>query len=152
MGSCKRCSFWSLYQRRAQPCGWFDRTPVEANEFTIRMISLDVAHLKVRAYCTKPLPPLVELLRDDGSIIPISVTYPWVPPSCTCCKQLCHLEARCPHAKWAHAKWALASLLALPWIFGGDFNEIIHHAENSSPAFDGIYPPVIEFRQCLDDL
>ncbi|KAH0898079.1 hypothetical protein HID58_047647, partial [Brassica napus] len=58
--------------RRAQPCGWFDRTPVEANEFTIRMISLDVAHLKVRAYCTKPLPPLVELLRDDGSIIPIS--------------------------------------------------------------------------------
>lgn len=96
--------------------------PVEANEFTIRMISLDVAHLKVRAYFTKPLPPLVELLWDDGSIIPISVTYPWVPPSCTCCKQLRHLEARCPHAKWAHAKWALASLLALPWIFGGDFN------------------------------
>lgn len=96
--------------------------PVEANEFTICMISLDVAHLKVRAYCTKPLPPLVELLWDDGSIIPISVTYPWVPPSCTCCKQLGYLEARCPHAKWAHAKWALASLLALPWIFGGDFN------------------------------
>lgn len=77
--------------------------PVEADEFTIRMVSLEVSHLKVRADCTKPLPPVVELLRDDGSIIPVSVTYPWTPPSCVCCKRLGHLENRCPNAKWAPA-------------------------------------------------
>lgn len=75
--------------------------PVEADELTIRMVSLDVTHLKVRANCTKPLPPVVELIRDNGSIIPVSVTYPWIPPTCPSCNCLGHLEQRCPNAKWA---------------------------------------------------
>ncbi|RID72375.1 hypothetical protein BRARA_C04269 [Brassica rapa] len=75
--------------------------PVEADEFTIRMVSLDVAHLKIRANCTKPLPSVAELIRSDGSIIQVSVTYPWVPPTCPCCNRLGHLEQRCPNAKWA---------------------------------------------------
>lgn len=77
--------------------------PVEADEFTIRMVSLDVAHLKVRANCSRPLPPVVELKKQDGFVIPVTVTYPWVPPSCSCCKRLGHLENRCPNAKWAPA-------------------------------------------------
>ncbi|KAL0741816.1 hypothetical protein Bca4012_083329 [Brassica carinata] len=80
--------------------------PVEADEFTIKMVSLEVAHLKVRADCTKPLPDVVELVRQDGSFIPVSVSYPWVPPSCPCCKQLGHRESRCPNARWAPAKSA----------------------------------------------
>ncbi|KAL0679779.1 hypothetical protein Bca4012_007760 [Brassica carinata] len=75
--------------------------PVEADEFTIKMVSLDVAHLKIRADCTKPLPDVVELVRQNGTIIPVSVTYPWVPPSCPCCNQLGHREGRCPNARWA---------------------------------------------------
>lgn len=78
--------------------------PVEADEFTIKMVSLEVAHLKVRADCTKPMPTIVELLRDNGEVIPVSVEYPWLPPTCSCCKQLGHTEARCPNAKWAPTK------------------------------------------------
>ncbi|CAN7140634.1 unnamed protein product [Brassica rapa subsp. narinosa] len=75
--------------------------PVEADEFTIRMVNLDVAHVKVRANCSKPLPSVAELIRSDGSVISVSVTYPWVPPTCPCCNRLGHLEKRCPNAQWA---------------------------------------------------
>ncbi|XP_013624270.1 PREDICTED: uncharacterized protein LOC106330329 [Brassica oleracea var. oleracea] len=75
--------------------------PVEADEFTIRMVSLDVAHVKVRANCRKHLPSVAELIRSDGTIISVSVTYPWAPPTCPCCNRLGHLEQRCPNAKWA---------------------------------------------------
>lgn len=78
--------------------------PVEADEFTIKMVSLEVAHLKVRADCTKPMPSIVELIRDSGDVIQVSVEYPWLPPTCACCKHLGHTEARCPNAKWAPAK------------------------------------------------
>lgn len=44
------------------------------------------------------------------------------------------------------------SLHSSPWIIGGDFNEIIHCAEHSSPSFSTIIPQMIDFRTCLDDL
>lgn len=63
----------------------------------------DVAHLKVRAKCTKPLPTVAELVRSDGSIHP-SLCYlpPALPPPLTfpCCNRLSHIEQRCPNAKW----------------------------------------------------
>ena len=78
--------------------------PIEADEFTIKMVSLEVAHLKVRADCTKPMPSIVELLKHNGEVIPVSVEYPWLPPTCSCCKQLGHTDSRCPNAKWAPAR------------------------------------------------
>ncbi|KAL0711907.1 hypothetical protein Bca4012_018885 [Brassica carinata] len=75
--------------------------PVEADEFTIKMVSLEVAHLKVRANCTKKMPSVVEMIRDNGSTIQVSVDYSWLPPTCACCNQLGHSDSRCPNAKWA---------------------------------------------------
>ena len=47
---------------------------------------------------------------------------------------------------------ASLSLHNSPWIIGGDFNEIIHCAEHSSPAFNNITPQMIEFKDCIDEL
>lgn len=38
------------------------------------------------------------------------------------------------------------------WIVGGDFNQIIHHSEHSSPAVDHITPDMIEFHDTILDL
>lgn len=78
--------------------------PIEVDEFTRRMVNIDVAHLKVRADCTKPLPTSAEIERDDGEVVTLSISYPWTPPTCPCCRQLGHLETYCPNAKWAEKK------------------------------------------------
>lgn len=75
--------------------------PVEVDEFTRRMTSLEVAHLKVKVDCTEPLPYVAELERDDGEIVRLSIDYPWIPPICPCCKELGHLEAMCPNVEWS---------------------------------------------------
>ncbi|KAL1212193.1 hypothetical protein V5N11_001446 [Cardamine amara subsp. amara] len=75
--------------------------PVEVDEFTRRMVNIDVAHLKVRADCTKPLPTTAEIEKDDGEVVTLSISYPWIPPTCPCCRQMGHLEAYCPNAKWS---------------------------------------------------
>ncbi|KAF8093470.1 hypothetical protein N665_0383s0098 [Sinapis alba] len=46
---------------------------VEVDNFTIRMVNSNVAHLKIRAYCTKPLPFTAEIERENGEIVTISV-------------------------------------------------------------------------------
>ncbi|VVA97124.1 unnamed protein product [Arabis nemorensis] len=74
--------------------------PVEADEYTIRMVNISVAHLKVRANCTKALPSTVEIERDDGFVVPVSVEYPWRPPTCPCCHFLGHLQSHCSSAEW----------------------------------------------------
>lgn len=74
--------------------------PVEVDDFTKRMSSLEVAHLKVKVDCTKPLPTTAEIERENGEIVRVSIDYPWTPPICPCCKELGHLESLCPNAKW----------------------------------------------------
>lgn len=74
--------------------------PMEVDEFTIRMISLEVAHLKVKVNYTKPLPSSSDIERENGEIARISIDYLWTPPICPCCKELGHLETVCPNAKW----------------------------------------------------
>lgn len=48
-------------------------------------LDLDLAHVKIEAVFSKPLPELVELRRTTGEIILVEVSYPWVPPSCSNC-------------------------------------------------------------------
>lgn len=74
--------------------------PLKTGEYTKRLTNKNVAHVKIKADCSKPLPLSVELLRDDGSVISISAEYPWLPPTCPNCNQLGHLQSKCPTSKW----------------------------------------------------
>lgn len=44
------------------------------------------------------------------------------------------------------------NLDSLPWLVGGDFNEITHPAEHSDPSVATITPPMIAFNTCLSQL
>lgn len=54
-----------------------------------------MAHVKVHADLTSPLPPVVEFKRQNGNIIPVKVEYPWNLPSCSFCKQIGHIQKDC---------------------------------------------------------
>lgn len=69
--------------------------PKETDEYTKNLTNLEVAHVKVDADLSCPLPSLVELKRQSGAIIPVTVEYPWVPPSCSHCKQIGHIIKDC---------------------------------------------------------
>lgn len=74
--------------------------PVETDDYTKNLTNLRVAHLKVKENCTKPLPYIVEILRQNGWIFPLAVEYPWTPPTYPNCHQLGHLKAHCPTSHW----------------------------------------------------
>ncbi|KFK22989.1 hypothetical protein AALP_AAs54961U000100, partial [Arabis alpina] len=76
--------------------------PQDVDDFTKNLVSLSVAHIRVIADLSKPLPTSLELERDDGQVITCEVSYPWVPPSCSHCKKLGHNIRYCPQVsqKW----------------------------------------------------
>nr|VDC97861.1 unnamed protein product [Brassica rapa] len=69
--------------------------PKETDEFTKNLTDLNLAHVKIEADFSKPLPALIELRRTNGEIIPVEVTYPWVPPTCSNCHSLGHNMKDC---------------------------------------------------------
>ncbi|KAG5396341.1 hypothetical protein IGI04_018155 [Brassica rapa subsp. trilocularis] len=69
--------------------------PKETDEFTKNISDVNIAHVKVEADMTKPLPTLIELRRTSGEIIPVHVEYPWTPPVCSFCKQIGHISKDC---------------------------------------------------------
>lgn len=56
--------------------------PKETDEFTKNLTAINIAHVKIDADLTSPLPSLIELRRTCGEIIPVQVEYPWGPPTC----------------------------------------------------------------------
>ncbi|KAF3505908.1 hypothetical protein F2Q69_00005900 [Brassica cretica] len=62
--------------------------PKETDEFTKNLTDLNVAHVKIEANLTTPLPALIDLRRTTGKVYPVEVKYPWVPPSCSFCHQI----------------------------------------------------------------
>ncbi|KAH0898116.1 hypothetical protein HID58_047684 [Brassica napus] len=72
--------------------------PIETDDYTKNLTDLNVAHVKVEADLTKPLPSSGELLRQNGDIIPISIEYPRTPPSCTHCLCIGHIRNDCIYA------------------------------------------------------
>lgn len=69
--------------------------PKETDEFTRNLVSLTVSHVKVEVDLTEPLPPVVEFERESGEVVEVSVHYPWVPPTCSHCKELGHIVRNC---------------------------------------------------------
>lgn len=40
---------------------------------------------------------IVEFTRQSGEVVEVLVTYPWLPPTCTHCKELGHIVKNCLH-------------------------------------------------------
>lgn len=59
--------------------------PKETDDFTKNLVSLTLSHVKVEVDLTQSLPSVVELEREDGEVVEVSVHYPWVPPTCSHC-------------------------------------------------------------------
>lgn len=59
--------------------------PLEVDEFTRRMTNINIAHIKCRVYCSKPLPKCGEIERDNGEVVTVTIECPWFPPLCSCC-------------------------------------------------------------------
>ncbi|XP_010475461.1 PREDICTED: uncharacterized protein LOC104754871 [Camelina sativa] len=69
--------------------------PKETDHFTLNLVSLKISHAKVIVDLTKPLPDVVEYTRDNGQVVEVKVTYPWLPPTCSYCKELGHIAKNC---------------------------------------------------------
>ncbi|KAJ4907439.1 proline-rich protein 36-like [Raphanus sativus] len=69
--------------------------PRETDDFTINLVSLTLSHVKVAVDLTKPLPSVVEFIRENGEVVEVQVAYPWVPPTCSHCKELGHVSRNC---------------------------------------------------------
>lgn len=69
--------------------------PVKMDDYTNNLTSLNIAHLKVKTDVSKPMPHVVEIRRTSGEIIPVDVEYPWLPPSCSKCKEISHIFRNC---------------------------------------------------------
>lgn len=69
--------------------------PKETDDFTKNLVSLTVSHVKVAVDLTKPVPDVVEFTRQSGEVVEVMVTYPWLPPTCSHCKELGHISKNC---------------------------------------------------------
>ncbi|CAA7061593.1 unnamed protein product [Microthlaspi erraticum] len=61
--------------------------------------SVNSAEVKVIVDLTSTLPTTTEIERDDGQIVVLSVTYPWLPPLCSVCNEIGHKALFCPVVK-----------------------------------------------------
>lgn len=73
--------------------------PIEMDDWTKNLSSLSVAHVKVEANATKPFPTVLELVRQSGATFRVEVEYPWLPPTCSHCKELGHIIKDCLQIK-----------------------------------------------------
>ncbi|CAN6983612.1 unnamed protein product [Brassica oleracea var. botrytis] len=69
--------------------------PKETDAFTLNLVSLSLSHVKVEVDLTKPLPSVVEFERQSGEVVEVLVSYPWLPPTCSHCKELGHIARNC---------------------------------------------------------
>lgn len=69
--------------------------PKETDDFTLNLVSLEIAHVKVEVKLSEPLPHVVEFVRQSGEVVEVQVDYSWVPPTCAHCKELGHISRNC---------------------------------------------------------
>ncbi|XP_013688915.1 proline-rich protein 36-like [Brassica napus] len=92
LGTLDRCSVGSSSPRRAELVAGLVGDPKETDDFTKNLVSLTVSHVKVAVDLTKPVPDVVEFTRQSGEVVEVMVTYPWLPPTCSHCKELGHIS------------------------------------------------------------
>ncbi|KAF2601879.1 hypothetical protein F2Q70_00027197 [Brassica cretica] len=76
--------------------------PKETDDFTKNLVSLTLSHVKIELDLTVPAPSVVEFERESGEVVEVYVTYPWLPPTCSHCKELGHVIRNC--LKWTPPK------------------------------------------------
>ncbi|KAG5397682.1 hypothetical protein IGI04_019496 [Brassica rapa subsp. trilocularis] len=69
--------------------------PKETDDFTKNLVSLTLSNVKIEVDLSQPLPAVVEFEREDGEVVEVTVTYPWVPPTCSHCHELGHIVRNC---------------------------------------------------------
>lgn len=69
--------------------------PKKTDDFTKNLVSLTLSHVKVAVDLSKPLPSVVEFSRENGEVVEVQVAYPWIPPTCSHCKELGHIARNC---------------------------------------------------------
>lgn len=69
--------------------------PKETDDFTLNLVNLSLSHVKVEVDLTKPLPNVVEFQRQSGEVVEVQVSYPWLPSTCSHCKELGHVVRNC---------------------------------------------------------
>ncbi|KAG5413539.1 hypothetical protein IGI04_001106 [Brassica rapa subsp. trilocularis] len=60
--------------------------------------SVTSAEVKIIVNLTKPLPKELEVECEDGKVLVLQVTYPWLPPLCPLCNEIGHKKELCPSA------------------------------------------------------
>lgn len=70
--------------------------PRETDDWTLSLISISIAHVRVEIDTTIPLPSQVEVGRSNGTFVTVDVEYPWMPPSCAHCKEVGYIQRHCP--------------------------------------------------------
>ena len=53
----------------------------------------------MEADATKPFPTVLELVRQSGATFRVEVEYPWLPPTCSHCKELGQILKDCLEIK-----------------------------------------------------
>lgn len=99
------------------------------------------------------LPLSVTIMHKSKQIMTCSVTYPGVAPFILTAVYASNVvEER--EALWADLITVYKQLNpgSSPWIIGGDFNDIMHPSEHSSPGRNIITPQMIDFHTCLESL
>ncbi|XP_010419047.1 PREDICTED: uncharacterized protein LOC104704705 [Camelina sativa] len=61
-------------------------------------MSINSAEVKIVVDLTKPLPKSLELERENGQVLVLQVSYPWLPPLSLLCNTIGHKEALFPDA------------------------------------------------------
>ncbi|KAG7532469.1 Zinc finger PMZ-type [Arabidopsis thaliana x Arabidopsis arenosa] len=117
--------------------------------------SINSAEVKVVVDLTKPLPNVLELEQEDGHILLLTVTFPWLPPLCSICNEIGHKSVLCPNAPPAGHQSSNSrsenlpskspvskqpgSSLAEPkkvWIQvqGKNVSEVVHNVDTTAPS------------------
>lgn len=97
----------------------------------MNILNINVAHLKVKVDFIKLLPTFDEIERENGDLVPLSINYPWTPPTCPSCKEIVHLEALCPNGSWEAKSKASTSTVS-------------DSAPLVSPTSDTVVAPAVE--------